>query len=50
MVITDSNGKQVVKFATNRVGNHYISGEWRTADSYPETILQVLSKLGSRVR
>ncbi|HCA4896499.1 TPA: BppU family phage baseplate upper protein [Enterococcus faecium] len=37
LVITDSNGKQVVKFATNRVGNHYISGEWRTADSYPET-------------
>ncbi len=37
LVITDSTGKQVVKFATNRVGNHYISGEWRTADSYPET-------------
>lgn len=37
LVITDSNGKQVVKFATNRVGNHYISGEWRTADSYPKT-------------
>ncbi|WP_270269002.1 BppU family phage baseplate upper protein [Enterococcus lactis] len=37
LVITDSNGKQVVKFATNQVGNHYISGEWRTADSYPET-------------
>lgn len=37
LAITDSNGKQVVKFATNRVGNHYISGEWRTADSYPET-------------
>lgn len=37
LVIADSNGKQVVKFATNRVGNHYISGEWRTADSYPET-------------
>lgn len=36
LVITDSTGKQVVKFATNRVGNHYISGEWRTADSYPE--------------
>ncbi|MDB7686110.1 BppU family phage baseplate upper protein [Enterococcus faecium] len=36
LVITDSNGKQVVKFATNRVGNHYISGEWRTADSYPK--------------
>ena len=27
LVITDSTGKQVVKFATNRVGNHYISGE-----------------------
>ncbi len=26
LAITDSNGKQVVKFATNRVGNHYISG------------------------
>ena len=37
LVITDSTGKQVVTFATNRVGNHYISGEWRTADSYPET-------------
>lgn len=37
LVITDLTGKQVVKFATNRVGNHYISGEWRTADSYPET-------------
>ncbi|PJO83617.1 BppU family phage baseplate upper protein [Enterococcus faecium] len=37
LVITDSTGKQVVKFATNRVGNHYISGEWRTADSYPKT-------------
>ncbi|EME8168558.1 BppU family phage baseplate upper protein [Enterococcus faecium] len=37
LAITDSTGKQVVKFATNRVGNHYISGEWRTADSYPET-------------
>ncbi|HBM7175752.1 TPA: BppU family phage baseplate upper protein [Enterococcus faecium] len=37
LVITDSNGKQVVKFATNRVGSHYISGEWRTADSYPKT-------------
>ncbi len=37
LVITDSNGKQVVTFATNRVGNHYISGEWRTADSYPKT-------------
>ncbi|HFL0890867.1 BppU family phage baseplate upper protein [Enterococcus faecium] len=37
LAITDSNGKQVVKFATNGVGNHYISGEWRTADSYPET-------------
>ncbi|MDT6429710.1 hypothetical protein NNM33_13290, partial [Enterococcus faecium] len=36
LVITDLTGKQVVKFATNRVGNHYISGEWRTADSYPE--------------
>ncbi|HFU5904334.1 TPA: BppU family phage baseplate upper protein [Enterococcus faecium] len=36
LVITDSTGKQVVKFATNRVGNHYISGEWRAADSYPE--------------
>ncbi|MGJ0862550.1 BppU family phage baseplate upper protein [Enterococcus faecium] len=36
LVITDSTGKQVVKFATNRVGNYYISGEWRTADSYPE--------------
>ena len=33
LVITDLTGKQVVKFATNRVGNHYISGEWRTADS-----------------
>ncbi|WP_407960204.1 BppU family phage baseplate upper protein [Enterococcus faecium] len=29
LVITDLTGKQVVKFATNRVGNHYISGEWR---------------------
>ncbi|WP_271028041.1 BppU family phage baseplate upper protein [Enterococcus faecium] len=37
LVITDLTGKQVVKFATNRVGNHYISGEWRTADSYPKT-------------
>ncbi|HII4013277.1 TPA: BppU family phage baseplate upper protein [Enterococcus faecium 1,230,933] len=37
LAITDLTGKQVVKFATNRVGNHYISGEWRTADSYPET-------------
>ncbi|HFN1724767.1 TPA: BppU family phage baseplate upper protein [Enterococcus faecium] len=37
LVITDLTGKQGVKFATNRVGNHYISGEWRTADSYPET-------------
>ncbi|HHE1041118.1 TPA: BppU family phage baseplate upper protein [Enterococcus faecium] len=36
LAITDLTGKQVVKFATNRVGNHYISGEWRTADSYPE--------------
>ncbi len=37
LAITDLTGKQVVKFATNRVGNHYISGEWRTADSYPKT-------------
>lgn len=37
LVITDSNGKQVVEFTTNRTGNHYISGEWRTADSYPKT-------------